>query len=464
MKVDNLEVYESWQVSIPTIHHSYLNHLAPIGVGTPLVESLTSYIARLAASHTMNVGTLLEREVSRLIDKKCGATHLLSISRFLGAVNGVSSTSQDLVWALEQLTTYQDLHLLTMLSFSDVIPSRNLFRSVRAWCPFCYQAWRERGDNLYEPLLWLLKVVKYCPIHQTPLTDLCPNCQHSNPPLSRKFQLGFCSRCHTWLGQTASENNASVRITELELWKVESLGALLALAPSSRGELSAANITQQLSMLANEVTEGNIAALSRRLKIPKNTLWLWHSGEVLPLLESSLHICYHFKLSLVDFFTKEVCESPNLDNWQLPKKQLSSSNIDLVPKIAHNKSFDLEVARCLLERELSQSDHRPISVSEIARRLGCHRRVLYKYFPNLCSAIAAIYQNYLQQLHQENVNYCCQQVREIVAQLYAEGQYPSEGRVVALMDKPALLRYKEVRSVLQLARSNSRAAISLNQP
>ena len=135
-----------------------------------------------------------------------------------------------------------------------------------------------------------------------------------------------------------------------------------------------------------------------------------------------------------------------------------------MPKIAHSKSFDLEVARCLLERELSQSDHRPISVSEIARRLGCHRRVLYKYFPNLCSAIAAIYQNYLQQSHQENVNYCCQQVREIVTQLYAEGHYPSKGRVVALMDKPALLRYKEVRSVLQLARSNSRAAISLNQP
>ncbi|WP_373544209.1 TniQ family protein [Chamaesiphon sp.] len=464
MRVDNLEVYESWQVSVPTIYHSYLNHLAPIGVGTPLVESLTSYIARLAASHTMNVGTLLEREISRLIEKKCGATHLLSISRFLGAVNGVGSTSQDLVWALERLTMHQDLNLLTMLSFSDVIPSRNLFRSVRAWCPACYQEWQERGNSLYEPLLWLLKVVKYCPVHQTPLIDKCSNCQHSNPPLSREFQLGFCSRCHTWLGQTASKNNASIRVTELELWKVESLGALLTLTPSSREKLSATNLTQQLSMLANEVTEGNIAALARRLKVPKNTLWLWHSGEVLPLLESSLNICAHFKLSLVDFFTGEVGESLDLDNWQLPKRQPSPGNADLASSVVRGESFDLKVARCWLERELSQSEHPPISVSEVARRLGCHRRVLYKYFPDLCSAIAVIYKNYRQQSHQENVNYCCQQVREIVVQLYAEGQYPSEGRVVALMDKPALLRYEEVRSALQLARTDLRSTASLNKP
>lgn len=464
MKVGNLEVYESWQVSIPTIYHSYLNHLPPIGVGTPLVESLTSYIARLAASHTMNVGTLLEREVSRLIDKKCGATHLLSISRFLGAVNGVGSTSQDLVWALAQLTLHQDLHLLTMLSFSDVIPSRNLFRAVRAWCPFCYQKWREQGDSLYEPLLWLLKVVKYCPTHQTPLVDKCPNCQRSNPPLSRKFQLGFCSQCHTWLGRVACEHTETVPATDVDLWQVQSLGALLALAPSSRERLSAANVTQQLSMLANKATAGNIAALSRRLKVPKNTLWLWHSGEVLPLLESSLNICYHFNLSLVDFFTGEVGESPNLDNWQVPKRQPSSGNANLVPSIARSESFDLELTRSWLEQELSQEKSPPLSVSEIARRLGCHRRVLYKYFPDLCSAIAAIYKNYRQKSHQSNVDYCCQHIRQIVVQLYAEGKYPSESRVVALMDKPAFLRYGEVRSALQLARTDLKSTAPSNKP
>jgi DNA-binding XRE family transcriptional regulator len=359
---------------------------------------------------------------------------------------------------------HQDLHLLTMLSFSDVIPSRNLFRSVRAWCPCCYQEWRERGDILYEPLLWLLKVVEYCPTHQTPLISRCPNCQHSNPPLSRKFQLGFCSRCHTWLGQTSGESTANVRATELELWKIESLGALLALAPSSREKLSAAKIAEQLSILVNKATAGNIAALSRRLKVPKNTLWLWHSGEVLPLLESSLSICYHFQLSLVDFFTGEVCDRPNLGNWQLPMRQPSSGNADVMPSISQCESFDPEATRHLLERELAESEHPPISVSEIARRLGCHRRVLYKYFPDLCSAIAAIYKNYRQQSHLENVNYCCQQVRGIVAQLYAEGQYPSEGRVVALMDKPALLRYEEVRSALQSARNNSKVTCLSHQP
>jgi hypothetical protein len=134
-----------------------------------------------------------------------------------------------------------------------------------------------------------------------------------------------------------------------------------------------------------------------------------------------------------------VCEIPNPSNWQLPKKQLSSDNIDLVPKITCRESFDLEVTRCYLERELAQEDSSPISVSEIACRLGCHRRVLYKYFPDLCFAIIVSYKNYRQQSPQDNVNYWCQEVRKIVTQLCAEGQCPSEGRVVALMDKPALL-------------------------
>ena len=91
---------------------------------------------------------------------------------------------------------------------------------------------------------------------------------------------------------------------------------------------------------------------------------------------------------------------------------------------------------------------------EVARQMGCNRRILYKYFPDLCSAIARIYKNYLQQSCEENLAFCCHQVQQIVAQLYRQGQYPSESRVAQLMDKPNFLRYGRVRSVLKLARSN----------
>jgi DNA-binding XRE family transcriptional regulator len=433
------------QHSIPP--RSILYQLPPMGIGTHNVESLTSYLTRLASSHTVTVGALLEYEVARLIDKKYGAASLQSISRLRGAVNSVGSMTRDLVCALEQLTMQQDLHLLTMLSFGDIISSRNLFRDVRSWCPHCYQEWHERGDILYEPLRWSLKPVKYCSTHQTALVNKCPNCQQHNPPFSGKFQLGFCSRCHSWLGQVPGKKVAvGQKDADLELWRVEAVGALLAIGIKSRNKLSAAHIPSQLSMLASEATAGNLAALSRRLKIPKNTLWLWYSGEVIPSLESSLSICCHFDITLVQFFTGEMGKRPNLDNWRVPKRQ----SLTTVP----GQSFDLEVARLFLERVLSQEMSPPLSVVEVSRRLGCNRRILYKYFPDLCSEIASIYKNYLQQLCEENLASCCHQVQQIVGQLYREGQYPTESRVAQLMDKPNFLRYDRVRSVLKSARSN----------
>jgi TniQ len=441
-------MYDALDLSQPTIPpRSILYQLPPIGIGTPTVESLTSYLARLAVSHTVTVGALLEYEVARLIDKKYGAANLQSISRLRGAVNSVGSMTRDLVCALEQLTMQQDLHLLTMLSFGDILPSRNLFRDVRSWCPQCYQEWHERGDILYEPLLWSLKSVKYCLTHQTDLVNKCPNCQQHNPPFGGKFQLGFCSRCHSWLGQVSGKKaSMNWEDTELELWRVEAVGALLALRVKSRNKLSAAHIPSQLSMLANEATAGNLAALSRRLKIPKNTLWLWYSGKVIPSLESSLSICGHFEIALFQFFTGELREQPSLDNWRVTQRQSSAT--------ASSQPFDLDVARLFLEQVLSQEISPPLSVVDVSRKLGCNRRILYKYFPDLCSAIASVYKNYLQKSCKENLASCCHQVQQIVAQLYREGQYPSENRVAQLMDKPNFLRYEKVRSVLRASRNN----------
>ena len=47
---------------------SRLYHLAPIGVGTPNVESLTGYVARLAEAHNVHTRTLMARELLPLLD------------------------------------------------------------------------------------------------------------------------------------------------------------------------------------------------------------------------------------------------------------------------------------------------------------------------------------------------------------------------------------------------------------
>jgi hypothetical protein len=78
-----------WSIEKPQLpKRSRLYHLPPVGVGTPFVESLTSYIARLAKSHSVLPGILLSKEIVPLVPKVYRSTNLFGTRNLTGAVNG----------------------------------------------------------------------------------------------------------------------------------------------------------------------------------------------------------------------------------------------------------------------------------------------------------------------------------------------------------------------------------------
>ena len=57
--------YELWSIALPTMPaRSRLYSLAPMGVGSAQVESVTSYVMRLANAHAVFPGTLVRAEIS----------------------------------------------------------------------------------------------------------------------------------------------------------------------------------------------------------------------------------------------------------------------------------------------------------------------------------------------------------------------------------------------------------------
>ena len=59
-----MERYEEWDMNIPPIPpRSRLYRLEPIGIATPYVESLTSYITRLAEEHCLTLKALVMGEI-----------------------------------------------------------------------------------------------------------------------------------------------------------------------------------------------------------------------------------------------------------------------------------------------------------------------------------------------------------------------------------------------------------------
>jgi TniQ len=250
---------ELWDIGKPLIpERSFLNHLEPIGISTPFMESLTSYIARLALSHSVVTGILISRVITSLLEqvfvKNTTSRALGALFNRSTALNGTGIIAMDFVQALEKLTLQRNLHFLTLLFWNKIISPRGLFRSHKAWCPACYQQWRLLGKEIYEPLAWTINAVKICPQHCQLLKDRCPYCQATLPLLTWRTLLGYCSNCGQWLGITedmASSYHSEAFSTEevhLLTWIAETVGELITVTPDLPSPPPKENIAKSLGI------------------------------------------------------------------------------------------------------------------------------------------------------------------------------------------------------------------------
>ncbi|WP_445636794.1 TniQ family protein [Nostoc sp. DSM 114161] len=452
MQIEGLTIYKYCKLKKPLIPlRSYLYSLEPIGSGTPLVESLTSYIARLAEAHCVAPGILMERELASVVNKVYGGANLHRIYSFTRAFNGTGVMAHDLIQALQSLTLRDDLELSTMISWSEIFPSRNLLRCVKAWCPFCYEEWLTSGQQVYEPLLWSLDVVKVCSVHQQRLSQKCHHCHQENIPLAWKSRPGYCSKCGQWLGYSSNtkfsdKNNVGEQELDWLLWAANNVGELLAASSDLKFVPLKNTIAASLRNYADYFAQGNIAEFARYLELPRNSLWLWCQGTNQPSLNTLVRICYYLQVSLLNFLTQQ-----ELFSEQPQKTALFPTKLLLKPR-ATIKPFEFNRVKYYLENILLSNEFPPPSMEEVARRLGCDRRTIYNHFQDLCNSISDKYVSYRKARYLESVAQSCKEAREAALKLHQNGEYPSEARVLKLISKPGFFRYKEVRAALSETR------------
>src|SRR5208282_1428631 len=154
--------FEAWEQRGPTLpSRSSLYRLAPCGIGTPYVESLSSYITRLADAHVVSVWRLIRHVLSPLNHRRLSR----ATKCYAYPANGLGKNSQVLLETLQAATCRRDLHLLTLCSLQGIVSQPMVFRSLEAWCPACLEEWRTSGSPIYSPLLWALRLVTVCPVH-----------------------------------------------------------------------------------------------------------------------------------------------------------------------------------------------------------------------------------------------------------------------------------------------------------
>jgi hypothetical protein len=433
--------------------HSRLYRLEPIGVGSPMVESLTSYIMRLAEAHSVQPSTLLRKEIYPLLnrtylyqDGRLGSTFAMDSAR----LNGIAKTTTGLlVQALEQLTLRSDLRFLTMLTFVEVLSQRNLVRRRRAWCPVCYQEWRETGHLIYEPLLWALESVGRCPWHNEPLHLRCPNpaCAHTQYPLALRGQPGHCMSCGQWLGSTSQGEAESPTTSEDEWawqrWVANAVGELLSAAPGFSTQPTRETLAMMITTYVDEKAGGNMHMLARQLRVAFSTVWQWQYGQKTPQLGTLVQTCAHLGISPLDFLTG------NIRKASTPQRHVPPCE-PLPPKKSKSLSRRMDTRKLQAALEAALQEDPPPSMKGVGRRLGGYNPSdLARYFPDLCRAISLRYLENKFNKGVERRRKSCEQVQQAVQTVHAQGFYPSIHRIEAVLNMPGLLRQREVKVAWQ---------------
>lgn len=436
-----MTVSGDYEFSIPPRSHLY--SLEPIGIGTPYVESLTSYITRLAQVHWVSVSTLLSQKLIPTI----GLAYMLEgngphrFYRRSQALNGVGKMAKDWVKATEDLTLRTDLRVLTLLKWANLLTVSQLSRQYKAWCPKCYEEWQ----TVYEPLIWNLQAVMICPKHRFPLHTQCPHCSRRQPLLDWRSLPGYCSKCRKPLGDLsdyislAYENTKEIEL-DWQIWVTDNIGALLT------SELQAplqGRLAEAISASIMLKTDGNIAAFARMLHSPKNTVWLWQAGKIIPPLREILRLCHLIEVPLMEFllekdFTRKMSDSTF-------SCAIRASNTPKSPCRSFNK---IKIGQSL-QSELLSHNCPPPALRDIAQRFNTSTRHLRKHFPELCSAISRKFSLYKRSRRHQRELKLYNDIKSVVFDLHSRGLLISQTNVAKHLSQSGVFRESLARKILE---------------
>jgi transcriptional regulator with XRE-family HTH domain len=432
MRDDRPTPFLPWTTTIPAIPpRTRLYHLPPVGIGTGTTESLTSYLIRLAEAHCVPVGTLIAREIAPLV---AAHSHVRSLAQhnwvhYSHALNGTGATAQTLVDVLQRLTGRHDLHLLTLLPWSHVLPPLGLLRRERAWCPACYQEWRENGQPVYDPLLWALRVVTSCSRHRQELETRCPACQCSQAALATMAQPGACAHCLHWFGRAA---HSPAPLSPWTCWATEVVATMLAATPTLTTPPDKEQLREAIDRYAIPAAGEDLAMVAERAHISPSHLWAWRSGCTTPTLPLLLRLCASLGMTPLQLLTP----TPDAD-LPLPARQVVPP--PKRPRPPRNGDDHATIRQRVAT--LARPDAiPPPSLRQIAEAVGHTEGTLRRVCPELSADIVERWRTYRHTQRLQRERELTAAIRQAMLQVHAQGLPLTTKRVSALLPHRACFR------------------------
>lgn len=389
-----MEVYRHWDTKPPSVPaRSTLYSLAPLGVGTAEVESLTGFIARLAQEHCLTPFTLLYKTAGATIGDRYQIRKSGIHPQLARSLNGVGSKTQAFTEALEFLTSRSDVRYTALTTYADVLSRQQLVRPQRAWCSACLAEQARHGTSVYETLLWSVMAVTACENHRKLLTTICPRCKREQAPLSSFMHPGYCGKCRSWLGvdqdrRTSSDDLIAEDELNRRLWVTATVGDLLAATSRLIIPPTKKQFISRLELCISLYAAQSINTFSSHVGIWHGSIRRLLKGEVLPSMAMLLQLSSRLNLPIIALLSSEEEALPTagfgMGSRNYARKENCSSSQ------AERLDFT-DVEKVMLA---ALGEQPPPSASEIQRRTGRKIETLKRRLPDLYDQICARYRSF----------------------------------------------------------------------
>jgi hypothetical protein len=422
---------------------SKLYCLTPLRMGTVVVESLTSYINRLAWTYRVSSWVLVVQEILPCYH---GPYSIGSSPHQLGGfgrtramrLNGTGEVARAWAKTLEQLTMRADLHLLTADPWASGLPNWGFLRSAPVWCPACYQQWQEQGQPLYQPLLWALQAVTVCLHHRQPLVEQCPFCQKKQSAIGAKTAPGYCTQCGAWLGKASgSAEKINEELFNWQTWVVSAVKELY-LCSLVFGSIPWNKLPDGLTACVEAV--GGARECGRMLGVPHVLFSTWQTRKRLPSFTYVLAVCYMLDLSPFQLMTVEAERLQTVIYTRTIYQQPPALRRPASPSKGDPTHIQ-EYLQRVLDGKVA-----PLPVRQMARDLGVGEKFLVGRFPQVCAQITTQYQAYRTEQAKQRVMQECDEVQRVMYALHEQGTPPTLAYVAARLSNPHILRRPEAKA------------------
>jgi DNA-binding phage protein len=439
----------SWLKMLPDeqlLPRSRLYDLAPYEIGSPWCESLTGYINRLGWIHHVPPRALVAQEIVPRLDEHLRLVAPVGVfgTKWAMSLNGAGVVTRPWIDVLSHLTSRGDLPLLTLPSWVGDLSPRWQLRETPAWCPSCFSDWQAAGHPLYQPLLWMIRVVTVCPRHRTSLVCHCIHCQ--KPQLvfaSSKTQPGECTSCGHWLGKDMNTLSAQEVNDEHLAWQEWVWAILKELQATSSGSglVPWESFFRHLATYLQE--QKGHSRLAQATGIDRTVLYRWvdPADAYSPTLETILKFCYVCQVTPLQVMNDQ------LDQLRL----LVQRGTELRSPLPHRQHQRVDRERCQIALQAAlDGNNEPLALSQVAQRLGYEARQLAYHFPEECKLVTQRAKEYRQQRKAQRLAQVREQVRQAVFSIHSQGFYPSHRRLRILLPG-GLMRMSEAKDAWRAA-------------